>query len=89
MKIFFIVLGFILVFDFIKVLFGLAFFGRSKKMNCLVCSHEVDSTLIKCDSCGAFLENKPFKQWWFLTYLENRHHRRMTNYVKKNNFWNG
>ncbi|MHC0037532.1 hypothetical protein [Pseudoneobacillus sp. C159] len=89
MKIFIIVLGIILAIDFIRVIIGLLFFDRSEKVSCNTCLQRVESSLIKCNSCGTFLEKKQVRQWWVVTYLENRHYRRMTNYVKKNNFWRG
>ncbi|MFD2442516.1 hypothetical protein ACFSO7_00655 [Bacillus sp. CGMCC 1.16607] len=77
------------IYEIVKVVFGLLTIGSMKKIKCKECFKQIDSSLIKCNVCGTFLDKKWKKQLKVMSYLENRHHVRMNNYIKRNNFFKG
>jgi Holliday junction resolvase-like predicted endonuclease len=75
--------------EFIRIIVQLLTLGVVKKTNCKACSGEIDSSLLKCNLCGTFLEVKSEKINKFSSYVEKISERKLHRVIKKINFWHG
>jgi hypothetical protein len=77
------------VIEFIRIIVELTKLGDVKKVKCKECSGLIDSSYLKCDLCGTFLEIKSKKLGKFSSYAEKLFERKLHRVIKKINFWNG
>jgi hypothetical protein len=75
--------------EFIRIIVELFKLGAVKKVKCKACSGQIDSSYLKCDLCGTFLEIKTKKLNKFSSYVEKLSERKLHRVIKKINFWNG
>jgi hypothetical protein len=75
--------------EFIRIIVQLFKLGVVKKTKCKACSGEIDSSLLKCNLCGSFLEINSEKINKFFSYVEKLSERKLHRVIKKINFWHG
>jgi hypothetical protein len=75
--------------EFIRIIVELFKLGSVKKVKCKECSGIIDSSILKCDLCGTFLEIKSKNLDKFSSFVEKLFERKLHRVIKKINFWNG
>lgn len=73
--------------EFIRIIVKLVTLEVVKKTKCKACTGEIDSSLLKCNLCGTFLDVKSEKLNKFSSYVEKLSERKLHRVIKKINFW--